>query len=84
METGIPYEARRIHGKRYFQEFVGNLDEVPEFVCEMLHTNRTLLELFEQAQNDLVNALATHDELCERVRRLRSIGGVGDIGDAHK
>jgi len=79
METGIPYDARRIHGKRYFQELLGNLDEVPEFVCEMLRTNRGMLELFEQAQKDLLNALATHDDLCERVMRLTSINGVGEI-----
>ena len=70
MEVGIPYDGRRIHGKQYFQEFLGNLDEVPEFVCEMLRTNRALLELFEQAQRDLLRALAKHDDLCERVMRL--------------
>lgn len=79
METGIPYDAKRIHGKRYFREFLGNLDEVPEFVGTMLQTNRGLLELFEQAQADLLNALATHDDLCERVMRLSSIRSVGEV-----
>ena len=79
METGVTYDARRIHGKRYFEELLGSLDEVPGSVRELLRTSRVGLEMFQEAQKKLLNALVTHDDLCVRVARLMTIPSVGEI-----
>lgn len=79
METGVEYDAKRIHGKTYFDELLGNLKEVPNSVRELLRMTRTNLETFETAQKQLVKALANHKELRERVELLMSIPGVGQI-----
>jgi hypothetical protein len=35
MEVGAEYNQRQLHGKKYFTELMGRLDEVPESVKEM-------------------------------------------------
>lgn len=79
METGVEYDAGRIHGKRYFNALLDNLEAVPPSVRELLRMTRTNIELFEAAQRRLTDALLRHDTLRERVQRLMSIPGVGQI-----
>jgi transposase len=79
MEVGAVYDARRIHQHGYFEEFLGTLDEVPHSVVELLKTSRVGLEMFQEAQKKLVKALLEHEHLGERVSRLMSIDGVGEI-----
>lgn len=79
MEVGAVYDAKRIHRERYFNELLENLDEVPPSVLELLRTTRSSLEMFQAAQKRLLDALIEHDHLCERVARLMSIDGVGEI-----
>jgi transposase len=79
MEVGAPYDSRRIHGEKYFEEFLGTLTDVPESVVEMLRTTRGGLQMFQSIQQRLVRSLLQHDLLQERTRRLMSIKGVGEI-----
>jgi transposase len=55
------------------------LGEVPESVKELLRVSRGALELFEATQRQLVDGLKRHPLLAERVERLRSIRGVGEV-----
>jgi transposase len=93
MECGAEYNKKRLHGGKYFSELMGNLEEVPESVKELLKLSRGSLEAFAKTQEMLVKQLRTHAELSERLQRLRSIRGVGDItaltwaleiGDPHR
>ena len=79
MEVGAEYDARRIHGQRYFEALLDTLDDVPASVRDLLRTSRAALETFQDAQKRLVNALAKHEHLRERVERLMSIDGVGVV-----
>lgn len=79
METGVEYDAKRIHQQGYFEELLGGLDDVPNSVRELLRTTRGGLEMFQAAQKRLLKALMKHDHLCERVGRLMTIDGVGEI-----
>lgn len=79
MEVGAQYDGKRIHGERYFNELLENLDEVPTSVRELLRTTRGGLEMFQEAQKSLLKALMAHDHLSERVGRLMSIDGVGEV-----
>ena len=79
METGTPYNKQRLHGKRYFAELLGSLQETPASVRGLLRISRSQVELFGAIQRKLVQELRSNPELAERVERLMSIDGVGEI-----
>jgi len=79
METGTPYNKGRLHGKAYFAELLGTLQETPASVQDLLRLSRGQLDLFESIQSRLMKELVSDPELAERVERLRSIDGVGPI-----
>jgi len=79
MESGVQYDAARIHRKGYFYELLGTLERVPDSVRGLLRMTRGNLETFEAAQKRLVRALVQHEQLRKRVELLTSIDGVGEI-----
>ena len=79
MEVGAEYSKARLHGKKYFTELMGELEEVPESVKDMLRLSRSALEMFETTQRQLLDRLHKEPVLAKRVERLRSIGGVGEV-----
>lgn len=79
METGSEYNKQRLHGKAYFEELLGKLEQVPESVRALLKLSRGQLELFTSIQRRLVKQLREPGPLRERVERLQSIAGVGEI-----
>lgn len=93
MECGAEYSKTRLHGAQYFGELLANLEDVPESVKELLKLSRGSLEGFQKTQELLIKQLRRHVGLAERVERLKSIRGVGDmtaltwaleIGDPHR
>jgi len=79
MEVGATYDKKRLHGAKYFSELLGNLADVPPSVVELLKMTRVNLHVFQAAQKRLLNALVIHPHLKERVERLQTIGGVGEV-----
>lgn len=79
MEVGAEYSKQRLHGKKYFTELMGQLEEVPESVKDMLKLSRSALEMFETTQRQLLDRLQKEPLLAKRVELLRSIGGVGEV-----
>ncbi len=93
METGIVYSKKRLHGRRYFQDLLERLDDVPPSVVDLLQLSRGSLEMFQGVQRQLLRALHHDPLIAERVRRLMTIPGVGEvtaltwvleIGDPHR
>ncbi len=79
MESGAEYSKSRLHRKRYFYQLLDSLDYLPSTVIDLLGMSRSSIEFFETLQRKLVRGLIEHPRLRERVERLRSIGGVGEI-----
>jgi transposase len=79
MEVGAEYSKKRLHGKKYFSELMGRLEEVPESVKDMLRLSRSALEMFETTQRQLLSRLQKEPLLVKRLELLRSIGGVGEV-----
>ena len=79
METGTAYNKERLHGKAYFSELLGSLQEVPRSVVELLKLSRGQVEFFVAIQRRLLKGLREHPDLSQRVTRLQSIPGVGEI-----
>jgi transposase len=79
MEVGEPYDKRRLHGKKYFRDLLDRVEDVPESVKELLLLTRGGLEMFSAMQKKLLRALQENELFRERVRRLRTIRGVGEV-----
>ena len=79
MEMGEPFDKRRLHGERYFGELLRSLEDVPDSVIELLRMSRGMLEMFEDAQRQLLRALREQEPLRERVPRLMTIRAVGEV-----
>lgn len=79
MEVGEAYSKRRLHGKRYFAELLETLEDVPESVIELLELSHGTMQMFQGMQKQLIQGLRDHPQLRERVRRLMTIPGVGEV-----
>ena len=79
MEVGAEYNKRKLHSKRYFHEMLDNIENVPPSVIEMLTLSRSNLEIFTNIQRKLVHTLKNNPLIQERVKRLQTIQGVGEM-----
>ena len=79
MEVGAEYNKQQLHGKQYFTELMGQLEEVPKSVKDMLRLSRSALEMFETTQRQLLNRLQKEPALKKRLALLQSIEGVGEV-----
>lgn len=79
MEVGAEYSKKRLHGRTYFRNLLETVDDVPSSVKELLTLSRAGLEMFAAVQKKLLAALRENDLIRERVRRLMTIPGVGEV-----
>ena len=79
MECGTAFDKEKLHGKKYFFRLLDNLEEVPDSVRELLRLSRGAFEMFQAVQKQLIQRLLAHPKLRERVERLATINGVGEI-----
>lgn len=79
METGTPYSKKQLHGRAYFNDLLDNLQRTPQSVITLLKLSRKQLEFFQGVQKWLLKGLRQNQELRQRVERLQSIRGVGEI-----
>jgi len=93
MEAGAEYNKQKLHGGKYFDALLDEMDYVPETIRELARASHESAKYFERAQQRLVRELMENPELGERVERLMSIPGVGEItaltwaleiGDPHR
>ncbi|MBE7560919.1 IS110 family transposase [bacterium] len=78
METGMEYNKKQLHGRRYFARLLEQL-ELPPSVLNLLRMTRAGLDFFQSRQGYLLAALARDSRLQERMERLREIAGVGQV-----
>lgn len=79
MESGTPFIKEKLHGRKYFARLLESLEEVPDSVKDLLRLSRGAFEMFQASQKRLIQQLLDHPELGQRVERLASIRGVGEI-----
>lgn len=79
MEVGASYNKRRLRGKKYFNELLDRVDEIPPSVKELLTLSRAGYEMFHSVQKRLIQALREEPLIQERVCRLMTINGVGEV-----
>jgi len=79
MESGAVYNKEKLHGRKYFAWLLESLEEVPDSVKDLLRLSRGALETFQVTQKRLIERLLAHPDLGQRVDRLASIRGIGEI-----
>jgi transposase len=79
MEVGVSYSKRRLHGKKYFSELLERVEDIPPSVKELLKLSRSSYEMFRSFQKRLVETLRTDSRIRDRVERLMTIPGIGEI-----
>ena len=79
MMNGIQYDARKLHQKQYFSELLTELTDTPSSIIWMMKQSRQSVQIFSRTQRDIVSALEKTPLLKERVKRLKTIVGVGSI-----
>jgi transposase len=79
MEVGVTYSKKRLHGKKYFHALLERVDEISPSVKELLQLSRSGYEMFRSFQKRLVTELRTNQLVRDRVHRLMTIPGVGEI-----
>ena len=79
MEVGATYDKKRLYGRKYFNQLMERVEDVPDSVKELLQLSRSNLELFTAIQKKLVKALREKPLIRDRVQCLMSIDGVGEI-----
>lgn len=79
MEVGAQYSKKRLHGRKYFNDLLESVEDVPSSVVELLKFSRTGLEIFTGVQKKLLAALTENDLIRDRVCKLMTIPGVGEV-----
>jgi len=79
MEIGATYDKGKLHRRKYFSDLLERVEDVPDSVKDMLKLSRSSLEMFEAVQKKLVHTLREDNLIHERVQRLMSIKGVGEV-----
>lgn len=79
MEVGEQYDKKRLHGKKYFNELIDSLQDVPQSVIDLLELSKSNLEMFKATQKKLLNALRNNPLLQKRVELLTTIPGIGEV-----
>jgi transposase len=79
LETGVSHNKQRLHKVRYFQEMLASNPELPESIRPLLEVSRDTIVRCQRTEYALRSSLQRDPLLAERLRRLRTVPGVGPI-----
>jgi len=79
MEVGAQYSKKQLHGRKYFNDLLESVEDVPSSVKELLKFSRSGLEIFAEVQKKLVAALKGNNLIRDRVEMLMTIPAVGEV-----
>jgi transposase len=79
METGVSHNKRRLHKVGYFRELLASNEEVNESIRPLLRVSRDTIVRLQKTEYALVSSLQRDPLLAERIKRLRTVPGVGPI-----
>ena len=79
METGVSHNKQRLHKVGYFRELLSTNEEVHESIRPLLRLSRETIVRLQKTEYALVSSLQRDPLLAERIKRLRTVPGVGPI-----
>jgi transposase len=75
--TGVEHNKQRLPKVGYFQELLSTQPEVPACIRPLLKISRDTIERCRKTKYALVSSLQRDPILADRIKRLRTIPGVG-------
>ena len=78
LETGVSHNKQRLHKVGYFRELLSS-EEVHENIRPLLQLSRETIVRCQKTEYALVSSLERDPLLAERLKRLRTVPGVGPI-----
>ena len=79
MESGVSYDKQRLHKMGYFTELLSTNEEIGDSIRPLLRLGREHILRGQRLDRALISSLERDPLLSERLRRLRTIPGVGAI-----
>jgi len=79
METGVSYNKQRLHKVGYFRELFSTNEDVHESIRPLLKLSRDAIVRLQKTEYALVSSLQRDPLLADRIKRLRTVPGVGPI-----
>jgi len=79
MESGVSYDKQRLHKMGYFTELFSTNEEISDSIRPLLRLSREHILRGQRLDRALISSLERDPLLSERLRRLRTIPGVGHI-----
>src|SRR6202166_1970718 len=79
LETGVSHNKQRLHQVGYFRELISKNEEVQENIRPLLRLSRETIVRCQKTEYALVSSLERDPLLAERLKRLRTVPGVGPI-----
>jgi transposase len=79
LETGVSYNKRRLRKVGYFTYLMSTNEEVNESIRPLLKLSRETIVRSQKLDYALVSSLERDPLLAERLKRLRTVPGVGPI-----
>src|SRR5260370_2014957 len=79
METGVEDNKQRLHKVSYFRELLSANEEVHPSIRPLLKLSRETIERCQKTEYALVSSLQRDPLLADRIKRLRTVPGVGPI-----
>src|SRR5499427_6979371 len=79
LETGVSHNKQRLHKVGYFRELMTSNEEVHESIRPLLRLSRETIVRCQKTEYALVSSLERDPLLAERLKRLRTVPGVGPI-----
>src|ERR1700733_14401648 len=79
MESGVSYDKQRLHKMGYFTELLSTNEEISDRIRPLLRLGREHILRGQRLDRALISSLERDPLLSERLRRLRTIPGVGPI-----
>ncbi|MBV9295822.1 MAG: IS110 family transposase [Acidobacteriaceae bacterium] len=79
LETGVSHNKQRLHQVKYFRELLENSPEVQASIRPLLKLSRETIVRLQKTEYALISFLERDPLLCERIKNLRTVPGVGPI-----
>jgi len=79
METGVEHNRSRLHKVGYFRRLMATDSEIDDSIRPLLKLSRDTIQRCQRTEYALVSSLERDPLLKERIRRLRTVPGVGPI-----
>jgi transposase len=79
LETGVTHNKQRLHKVGYFRELMATNPDIDDSLRPLLQLSRETVVRLQRTDYALVSSLLRDPLLSERIRRLRTVPGVGPI-----